>query len=152
VYAGSALWYCQPSRNLLTKRRSVGKGQGSSSLSRDFRRHSAMVGFVVVGSTIGMPARRFFRHTWRDSSRVLERCPQNGLTAGPRIVRMTRISKGFLLCSNYSSSEPSACRPSAVLSITACVDSLVIFSEWLHRTAALVGRILWIKKRSSRLL
>jgi hypothetical protein len=67
VYAGSALWYCQPSSNLLTKRRSVGKGQGSSSLSRDFRRLSVMAGFVVVGSTIGMPARRFFPHTRRDS-------------------------------------------------------------------------------------
>jgi hypothetical protein len=27
-----------------------------------------MVGFVVVGSMIGMPARRFFPHAWRDST------------------------------------------------------------------------------------
>ena len=38
------------------------------SLSRDFMGVSVVDDFVVVGSVTGMPPRRVFRHTWRDST------------------------------------------------------------------------------------
>ncbi|KAF2831484.1 hypothetical protein CC86DRAFT_139773 [Ophiobolus disseminans] len=50
------------------KRLCAGKGLGLNFLSRYSQGRAAVVSFVVVGSSIGMPARRVFRHAWRDST------------------------------------------------------------------------------------
>jgi hypothetical protein len=60
------------------------------SLIRDLVGLPAVVDFVVVGSVTGMPPRRVFRHTWRDSIRLL--CPSPKIH---RLLRMRRDQQSF---------------------------------------------------------
>ncbi|KAF2818269.1 hypothetical protein CC86DRAFT_169661 [Ophiobolus disseminans] len=58
--------------NLLPKICNAEKALQSRFLSRDSLGLLAVLDFVVVGSVTGMPPRRVFRHTWRDSSCSLD--------------------------------------------------------------------------------
>ena len=70
VYAGSQLWYYYSGRNVVIKILCAGKDLGLKFLSRDSQGRIAVANFVVVGSSIGMPVCRDFRHAWRDSTVV----------------------------------------------------------------------------------
>jgi hypothetical protein len=68
VYAGIQLWYCYSGRTFLIKRLCAGKRLGLRSLSEDSQGRAAVGNFVVVVRSADMPARRVFRHAWRDST------------------------------------------------------------------------------------
>ena len=58
--------------SFLVKRLSVGNAYILMYLSQDSVRLLVVVEFFVVDIMTAMPARRVFRHTWRDSSSVCE--------------------------------------------------------------------------------
>jgi hypothetical protein len=68
AHASSELSYRQPRRHMLLKTQNVEKAAQSKPPSRDSLGLSATVDFVVVVYSAGMPLRRVFRHTWRNSS------------------------------------------------------------------------------------
>jgi hypothetical protein len=55
-------------------RRGTEKALGLKSLTRDFLGLAAVVDLIRVGSMTGMPPRRVFRHTWRDSTLRFYNC------------------------------------------------------------------------------